>query len=160
MTGSGDTPSGTGGAGAAGGRGPAAARRGRWPYRAALAGTVLAAATLYAAVAVQRYLTFRDSSFDLVIFDQGVRGYSRFAAPVSALKNVHTGFAPGVPLLGDHVSPVLALLAPLYWLHDGPLTLLLAQALLFAAAIVPLWTLARRELGTVCLLYTSDAADE
>ncbi len=118
-------------------------------HRVAVAAIALAAATLYAAAALQRFLTFRNGSFDLVIFDQAVREYSRLHPPVSIVKDVHTGFAPDVTVLGDHISPVLALLAPLYWLHDGPVTLLLAQAVLVAAAIVPLWTFGRRELGTV-----------
>ncbi|MEU8197770.1 DUF2079 domain-containing protein [Microbispora amethystogenes] len=39
---------------------------------------------------------------------------------------------------------------PLYWIHDGPATLLVAQAVLFAAAIPVLWVAGRRMLGTTC----------
>jgi hypothetical protein len=45
---------------------------------------------------------------------------------------------PGFPLLGDHFSPVLALLAPLYRVWPTPVTLLVAQAALFAVAVIPL----------------------
>ncbi|NED56527.1 DUF2079 domain-containing protein, partial [Micromonospora aurantiaca] len=35
----------------------------------------------------------------------------------------------------------------LYWIHDGPETLLVAQAVLFALAIRPIWRYAERRLG-------------
>jgi uncharacterized membrane protein len=73
--------------------------------------------------------------FDLGIFDQGVRGYAHFQLPVSTLKYYHHNFPPGFSLLGDHFSPILALLAPLYWIWDDPRSLLLGQALLFAAGV-------------------------
>ena len=61
-------------------------------------------------------------------------------------------------LLADHWSPILALLAPLYWIHDDPTTLLVAQGVLFALAIPPLWAYTRRQLGAaaayfVCVAY-------
>src|SRR5690348_1745055 len=108
-----------------------------------------AAAALYATISLLRYRAYRTSTYDLVIFDQAVRSYSRFHLPVAIVKGVHNGFGPDFTVLGDHVSPVLVLLAPLYWIYDGPPTLLVAQAVLFALAIIPLWVLARRRLDTV-----------
>jgi uncharacterized membrane protein len=114
---------------------------------AALAGMVFAAAVLNAVCSFNRYYTFKSGTYDLVIFDQAVRSYSRWHLPVAIVKGVHNGFGPRFSVLGDHFSPILALLAPLYRISDGPQTLLAAQAVLFAAAIVPLWTYMRRELG-------------
>ncbi len=94
-------------------------------------------------------MTFGNGTYDLVIFDQAVRSYSQFHLPLSMVAGVHRGFGTGFSVLGDHFSPILALLAPLYWVHSGPQTLLVAQALLFAAAIPPLWVFTRRELGAV-----------
>jgi uncharacterized membrane protein len=105
------------------------------------------AALGYGAVEFWKFLTFRASTYDLVIFDQAVRAYSRFRLPVSVVDGVHRGFGTQFSVLGDHFSPILAVLAPLYWIHSGPATLLVAQALLFAAAIGPLWVCTRRELG-------------
>jgi uncharacterized membrane protein len=105
------------------------------------------AAIGYAVYALVRFWAFRTSSYDLVIFDQAVRSYSRFHAPVAIVKGIHNGFGPHFSVLGDHFSPILALLAPLYWIHDAPLTLLLAQSVLLALAIIPLWAFARRRLG-------------
>jgi uncharacterized membrane protein len=124
------------------GRSTRPTRHGRWV--GCLTG---AAAVVYATYALLRFHTFLTGSYDLVIFDQAVRSYSRFHLPVSILKGVHNGFGPGFNVLGDHFSPILALLAPLYWIWDDPRTLLLAQAALFAAAIPPLWVFTRRELG-------------
>ncbi|HEX3783174.1 MAG TPA: DUF2079 domain-containing protein [Pseudonocardiaceae bacterium] len=104
------------------------------------------AAGLSSAAALLRYYTFRAGTYDLVIFDQAVRSYSQFRLPVAIVK-VHDGFGADFSVLGDHFSPILALLAPLYWLYSGPQTLLVAQSVLFAAAIPPLWVLTRRELG-------------
>ena len=114
-----------------------------------LAALVAAAALLYAASSLLRLRAFQASTYDLVIFDQALRSYSRFGAPVAMVKGVHNGFGPDFSVLGDHFSPILAVLAPLYWLHDGPETLLVAQAVLFAAAAVPVWRYAARRSGPV-----------
>ncbi|MVZ99365.1 DUF2079 domain-containing protein [Actinomadura sp. LD22] len=108
---------------------------------------VAASAVLDSGYALLRLHAFRASTYDLVIFDQAVRSYSRFGAPVAIVKGVHNGFGPGFSVLGDHFSPILAVLAPLYWIHDGPGTLLVAQGVLFALAIVPIWRFAERRLG-------------
>ncbi|MFF4773521.1 DUF2079 domain-containing protein [Microtetraspora fusca] len=118
--------------------------------RTATALTVItaAAAALYSAAGLIRLHAFRLGTYDLVIFDQAVRSYSRFGLPVSIAKGVHNDFGPDFSVLGDHWSPILASLAPFYWLHDGPETLLVLQGVLLAAAIPPLWLFARRRLGT------------
>jgi uncharacterized membrane protein len=126
-----------------GGRSGARARRRAW----AIAALVAASAVLNSAYALLRLHAFRASTYDLVIFDQAVRSYSRFGAPVAIVKGVHNGFGPGFSVLGDHFSPILAVLAPLYWIHDGPGTLLVAQGALFALAIVPIWRFTERRLG-------------
>ncbi|MCO5992166.1 DUF2079 domain-containing protein [Actinoallomurus rhizosphaericola] len=108
---------------------------------------VVAAAAVYSVFALVRYRTFRTTTYDLVIFDQAVRSYSRFHLPTAIVKGVHNGFGPHFSVLGDHFSPILVVLAPLYWIHDGPQTLLVAQAVLLALTIVPLWMFTRRRLG-------------
>jgi uncharacterized membrane protein len=90
---------------------------------------------------------FGTSSYDLVIFDQAVRSYAHFQPGISILKGLHNGFSSHFSVLGDHWSPILASLAPLYWIYDSPETLLVAQAVLFALAIPPLWMFTRRAFG-------------
>ncbi|MEV5709585.1 DUF2079 domain-containing protein [Actinoallomurus sp. NPDC052274] len=124
--------------------GPAMGRR---RHRLCLAALTAVAAALYATFSLLCFHTFRSGTYDLVIFDQAVRSYSRFHLPVAMVKGVHDGFGPGFSVLGDHWSPILALLAPTYWIHDGPVTLLVAQAVLVALAVPPLWAFTRREFG-------------
>ena len=117
-----------------------------------------AAAFVYCLDALILFRRFLASTFDLVIFDQGIRGYAHFGAPVSIARGVSDGQGAHFVLLADHWSPVLAMLAPLYWLHDDPTTLLVAQGVLFALAIPPLWVYTRRKLGAgaayfVCVAY-------
>jgi uncharacterized membrane protein len=117
-----------------------------------------AAAFVYCLDSLIRLRRFLASTFDLVIFDQGIRGYAHFHAPVSIARGVSDGQGTHFMLLADHWSPILALLAPLYWIHDRPATLLVAQGVLFALAIPPLWAYTRRRLGPgaaylVCVAY-------
>src|SRR5205814_145594 len=53
----------------------------------------------------------------------------------------------GYNLLGDHFHPLIAVWAPLYWIWDDPRALLLLQAALFAASVVPVVRLAERRIG-------------
>ncbi len=107
----------------------------------------VAVAVVYSCYGLIRFRRFRDGTFDLVIFDQAVRGYAHMRAPVSIARGVTDGIGTHFSVLGDHWSPILAVLAPLYWIHDGPTTLIAAQAVLFALAIPPLWVFTRRLLG-------------
>ena len=108
--------------------------------------TVLIAA-IYSGFSLVIYATYRESSYDLVYFDQAVRSYAHFHLGISIAKGQLNGFGSHFSLLGDHFSPVLAVLAPLYWIYDGPQTLLIAQGVLFALAIPPLWIFTRRAFG-------------
>ncbi|MFF7790080.1 DUF2079 domain-containing protein [Streptomyces sp. NPDC007991] len=113
------------------------------PDRARWDPWILAAAlcAAYAAVSVGRYRHMTTLSWDLGIFEQVVRAYAHLRAPVADLKG------PGFDILGDHFSPVTALLAPVYRLFPSPATLLVAQAALFALSAVPVTRAAARLLG-------------
>ncbi|WP_433326938.1 DUF2079 domain-containing protein [Spirillospora sp. CA-294931] len=122
-------------------------RTARWRPPMPLVGMVAVMAVVYAAYTLLRLRAFRATTYDLVIFDQAVRSYSRFDLPVAMVKGVHNGFGPDFNVLGDHFSPILVLLAPLYWIHDGPGTLLVAQAVLLALASLLIWRYTERRLG-------------
>ena len=118
----------------------------------------VAAALVYCLDSLILFRRFLASTFNLVIFDQGIRGYAHFHAPVSIARGVSDGEGTHFMLLADHWSPALALFAPLYWIYDRPATLLVAQGVLFALAIPPLWAYTRRQLGPgaayfVCVAY-------
>ncbi|MFJ3584309.1 DUF2079 domain-containing protein [Streptomyces sp. NPDC090127] len=95
------------------------------------------------ALGLQSWTALRVTGFDLGIFDQAVRAYAHFDPPRSPIKNVHHEFPPDFTLLGDHFTPLLALLAPLYWVWDDPRALILAQAALFAAGVPVIRRIAR-----------------
>ncbi len=119
----------------------------RLPHRYLLGALTAIAFAAYSTLGLVEFYTFRTGIYDLVIFDQGVRGYANFDAPLSFVKGNWQELGSAFSLLGDHFSPILASLAPLYWIHDGPETLIVAQAALFSAAAVPFWVYVRRALG-------------
>ncbi len=76
------------------------------------------------------YERFRSPSWDLAIFTEAVKSYAHLHSPTADIKGA------GFNLLGDHFSPVVALLAPLWWIFPSAVMLLVAQAALFAASVV------------------------
>ncbi|GAB3984803.1 DUF2079 domain-containing protein [Actinoallomurus acanthiterrae] len=95
----------------------------------------------YATLSLVRYRRMAMMSWDLGIFEQAIRGYAHLRAPIVDLKG------PGANILGDHFSPIIALIAPFYRVFPTPVTLLVAQAALFAFAAVPITRVAARFLG-------------
>lgn len=104
-------------------------------------------ASVYSVLSLTLYYTYQDKIYDLAIFDQAIRSYAHFQPGISIAKGVHNFSNPDFSVLGDHFSPIDALLAPLYWICNSPVDLLLAQAVLFALAIPPLWVFTRRAFG-------------
>jgi uncharacterized membrane protein len=96
------------------------------------------------ATGFQQWGSARIGGFDLGIFDQAIRAYAHLHLPRSPIKNYHHEYPPGFSILGDHFSPILVLLAPLYWVWDDPRVLLVAQAALFAAGVPLVRRVARR----------------
>ncbi|GAB3424641.1 DUF2079 domain-containing protein [Flindersiella endophytica] len=144
---------------------PSAARRGIriTPNRIGVGLITLVSAVAYSLLGLVNLRNFRASTFDLVIFDQAVRGYAHFGAPTTPARGAFLGQGPDFLQLADHFSPILAVLAPLYWIHDSPSTLIVAQSVLFALAIPPLWIYTQRKLGTapaylVVIMYATSAA--
>lgn len=107
------------------------------------AAAFLLLAPLYAVMSIMGHRQLRTSGFDLGIFVQQISSYAHLNAPTSNL------LGTGYNTLGDHFSPITALLAPVYRMFPSPQTLLIAQAVLFAAAAIPLTRWAVREFGSV-----------
>jgi uncharacterized membrane protein len=93
----------------------------------------------YSICAVSKHLHF-DSSYDLAIYDQAIWHLSRFEAPASSVRGMSNVF-------GDHFHPVIALLAPLVWIAPRAEMLIVAQSVLLAASIVPVFLYARDRLA-------------
>jgi len=96
---------------------------------------------LYLVHAIYAQINYRTTAYDLGIFDQAVRAYAHFKAPMVPLKGA------GYNVLGDHFHPIIAVLAPLYWIWDDPIMLLIAQAVLVAASIPVVYRFTRRRAG-------------
>ena len=90
---------------------------------------------LYATQGVLRHVQFHTAAFDLGIFDQAVWQYAHFSVPYSSLKQM--------VLLGDHLSPILALLAPAYWVWSDPRMLIVIQAAVVVLSVYPLYLVFR-----------------
>jgi uncharacterized membrane protein len=107
--------------------------------------TAVAVATGFAAIylvyTIGRHRAFATTGFDLGIFEQAVSNYAHGHWPTSTIR------APGMNLLGDHFHPILAVLAPFYRVFPSAVTLLVAQALLLAASVLPVTRLACSLLG-------------
>jgi uncharacterized membrane protein len=97
-------------------------------------------AVAYSMYAILRQLNIMTGGYDLGIFDQALQGYARFQAPYVPLKGLYYN------ILGDHFHPIIALLAPLYWIWSDPRMLLAAQGVLLALSVVPVWRFTRRRL--------------
>ncbi|MGW4462218.1 DUF2079 domain-containing protein [Micromonospora sp. NPDC004704] len=102
---------------------------------------------LYLTMMVQSWRKLGYKSFDSVIFDQAIRGYSRFEAPIVPLKSGYAGLPADFIQLGDHFSPIYVLFAPLYWIWDDVRMLFIAQAVIYAVAAALIWKFTRRILG-------------
>ncbi|HSY16417.1 MAG TPA: DUF2079 domain-containing protein [Jatrophihabitantaceae bacterium] len=116
------------------------------------AGVELAVAVVvfavYSAASLLRFARY-GAGIDLGLFGQAVRGYASGTMPWSSLKA-----GAGFNLLGDHFSPIVAVLAPLYYLWPHIQLLLLAQAALIAWATFVVTRLAHQTFdrpGAACV---------
>jgi uncharacterized membrane protein len=96
---------------------------------------------VYLALSLFRYLQLSPSSWDLGIFTEQVKQYAHLHAPVADVRGA------GFNLLGDHFSPIVALIAPFFLIAPSPITLLVAQAGLTAVSVLPVTWLAAEKLG-------------
>ena len=95
----------------------------------------------YLLLSVTRYRRMLTMSWDLGIFEEAIKSYAHLHAPVADLKG------PGFNILGDHFSPITALVAPFYRVFPTPVTLLAVQAVLFAVSVIPVTRVTGELLG-------------
>ncbi|MGE4426310.1 MAG: DUF2079 domain-containing protein [Solirubrobacteraceae bacterium] len=105
---------------------------------------VVAAAVLlgiaYALWSWQRHRWYLTSGFDLGIFDQAAWRMAHLQWPGTTLRAEDN-------LWGDHLHPIIALWGGLRALWPSPVALLVSQAALVVAAMVPLYLFARDRIG-------------
>jgi uncharacterized membrane protein len=104
---------------------------------------IIALATFiaYDTISVFRYLRLDPGSWDLGIFTEYVKQLAGLHSPVVSIRGA------GFNLLGDHFQPIVGLLAPLFRVFPTPETLIVAQALLAAASVIPVCRAAQELLG-------------
>jgi uncharacterized membrane protein len=102
---------------------------------------VLAVLAAYTALAVTHYLQLATHSWDLGIFTEYVKQLAHLHAPIVDIRS------PGFDLLGDHFHPIVAVLAPLFLAFPTPVTLLVSQAVLTAASVLPVYRAAAHLLS-------------
>jgi uncharacterized membrane protein len=104
----------------------------------------LALATVYAlfmaALSVARHNSFMTHAFDLGIHDQAIYNILHGGAMRTTLYGPYA-----INYIGDHFSPILYLLAPIYALRQDARTLLVVQSLFLAAGAIPTYLLAQHK---------------
>ncbi len=86
------------------------------------------------------------SSFDFAIFSQAIWNTWNGSFLYSSIKG-------GICLLGDHISPILALLAPIFSFGFKPEVLLILQAGAAASSVFPLYALSKTILKEDLLAF-------
>jgi uncharacterized membrane protein len=83
-----------------------------------------------------RHGNYASNAYDLGIYDQALWLISRGLPPIVTVRGLH--------ILGDHFSPVLWVIAPLYRLGMDVRGLLILQTVLIASGAIPTYCIARR----------------
>ena len=105
------------------------------------AGWAMLCGAAYTVLSLVRFKTFEPTSYDNAIFEQVIRAYAHLQAPIVPIKG------PGFNVLGDHFSPIIALVAPVYRVVPSAQTLLIVQAVLIAVSVYVVSSLGLRRLG-------------
>ncbi|MGH2448546.1 MAG: DUF2079 domain-containing protein [Chloroflexota bacterium] len=98
----------------------------------------------YSWMSLLRHAAFESHAFDLGNFDQAV--WNTLHGQPFRFTDMATHQHILTTRLAIHVEPIIFLLAPLYLLHSGPQTLLVAQAVVVASGAIPAYLLARAVL--------------
>ena len=107
--------------------------------RRVLVTAVIVYAALFSFVTVSRHLTFQTHALDLGYYVQLVWNIAGGRGPRVSLPEMHAW--------GDHLSPIMYVFVPAFWLIPGPVALLVAQSVALALGAIPVFALARRRLG-------------
>jgi uncharacterized membrane protein len=112
--------------------------RPRTPRRWVWGGVVIYTVVL-SFITVTRHENLRTHAVDLALYDQMVWAIATVGAPWSTLPDLH-GW-------GDHFTPILYVMAPMYWLLPSAVTMLVVQCVALAVGAFAVWGLGRRALG-------------
>ena len=122
--------------------------------RIAVGFIIVAYCAIFGTLSLRRHQNLRTNALDLGYTDQAVWN-TLHGRPFRFSTYVDAAFRLDIPiqdfkepdmLLGYHVEPILAAIAPLYLLHDGPETLLWLQTVVIALGAVPVYLIVRNRL--------------
>jgi uncharacterized membrane protein len=108
------------------------------PRRVLLIGMALYAVG-FSFITVTRHFAFRTHALDLGYYVQLVWNLGRGHGPYVSLPEMHAW--------GDHLSPIVYLFVPFFWLLPGPVVLLIGQSVALALGAVAVFGIARLRLG-------------
>jgi uncharacterized membrane protein len=100
-------------------------------------------AIILGTIALERHSTFRTHRFDLGDMVQAVRNTAH-----GHFLEVTLGDGRQASRLASHADPLLALLAPLWWIWSDPRMLQVVQVLALASAAIPIFRLAEKYTGS------------
>lgn len=111
---------------------------------------VLFAFVIFTWIKLSQHYSFRTGAYDLSMYDH-------------ALSNTIKGKFMYTPFLGrnffsEHFAPILLLLIPIYLIHDGPVVLVIIQALATVFSAIPLYILAKDKLSKPIIALCISAA--
>ena len=109
-----------------------------WRPRRVVAVGIAAYALLFSFVTVTRHLTFATHALDLGYYVQLTWNLARGAGPRVSLPEMHAW--------GDHLSPIMYVFVPAFWLAPSPVVLLIAQSVALALGAAAVFGLARARL--------------
>lgn len=114
----------------------AAPSRTRQALRSPCTWIVVAALIVYGAFAYNQYRQLQVGACDLGIFYQAVQGWAFHGWPMVPIK--------GYVHMGDHFSPIFLVLAPLLWIYDSPLVIVMAEVVLLVVSVIPVYLVVAR----------------
>lgn len=112
-------------------------------------GLFLTFSLLYSLLAVTVHNHFQSQGVDFSIYDQALWLYSRFQSPFSTITFLYD--------LADRFRPIMLPISVLYWFSENERVILIFQAIILAAAVFPLWLLAKRKVSSLLALTLSFA---
>jgi len=89
-------------------------------------------------IAIMKHISYNTTAYDLGIFDQLLWNVLHGNGLYSSMLGHH--------FFGEHVSPILFLLAPMYWIYAGPKILLIFQTMALASGAIPVYWVAEKKL--------------
>ncbi len=101
---------------------------------------VLVYAAVLSALSILRHHALGTSFYDLGLLDAALRNTARGLF-------LQSGPFPGDSFLSAHFSPLITMLAPFYWLWEGPETVLVTQSVALAMGGWLVYVIGRRILG-------------